>query len=1263
LNPREIRQIGPYPVRRFIAEGGMAWVFEVTDPEVFDAPRALKMLKPGMGDDIFRRFKEEAGRLTRLDHPNLITIYKFGFDEATQCHYYTMTLVTGGTLSELGVLPLGEAGDIFLGALDGLAKLHENGIIHRDIKPSNILIDADGRPKIADLGIARTADVSEGATWVATVQRGGTVTGLAIGTPAYMSPEQARAQRGISKSTDVFSFGLTMYSVLTGHSVYADVPGLDSTSGQDIIAYLGHLSFSHSDFEFDFESEYPIAASVQEVIQRACAIDPQDRYADAAEMYEALRVALDEAQAEGPLPASAGGAESTRTMRRPLRQRTTTGMRAKTGKRFAAEAEEEAPEPARWPARAGAVAVLLAAIAAGGYFARDWIAPSEPSITLEVVSELDQQVMRLIDASAALRPPVSPEVVKAARGKRDTAGVLLQLARTASEAGDSDKAEVYLSESQSGLGEACALLVDGDLAARFAREDEVVRRAATGLGELKAKELAAADWQPLEQKLAAIAPPGGELPPCARGEQLLAGLGELDRSSAIAKEIEQKLEQKWPELATAARNEALHAQTALAQLEIDAPAFADALRAGREALASGDEAVKGQSFLKARDRYWDAKDSFEAALVVASAAGVQQELREVRVRAEQLEVRDAAIDAEIARADEHFQGGRFVEAKEAYRRALRFLKMSIDEAAQSENARKARELANQAREGAIAVGAERSASTELDAAGATYRKATEAFEAKGFADAERRYGEAAKQFGAARARAVVAMDRARKLGQETRAAAGELAKSCAKLTGDAEAACKSAQQALADADAAAASGDVSQAEAQYSRAGDAFAEARAIDLAQKENQPKAPVVTARVPAADQVSAAKGDAVRFSVKARDDNKGDTLRYTWTVDGATRPETGPELTLEPTANAQVAVTVDDGTGTPSPRATWQVAIKNRNPKLVLAPADATLRIEPGKSVSFSAQASDPDEEEVNVAFFVGNAKVGEGSSYEFRGAKEGKFVVEARATDASGGVTSARRTVEVRSDNLPPKLVLQPAGGLAVEEGQVVAFEASAQDPEEQPVVFAYFVDNKKASDGPRFTYTASSPGKHVVEVRATDAEGATSAARRTIQVAKAEPVVPKQPEQPPEQPARVPVPQPQPEQVAKQKPPAPPIEEQEPTSPPPPAEGAEKQIQSTMSLYKQYFKARDLARLNGVWQMNMMDKMDLQALFQACAAGKLDVALQLGKPSLVGKQANQAELRFTQVVKCNGGVVRNETRIAKLILRGADEWQIRTMQTQ
>ena len=285
MNPREIEQIGPYPVVEFLAEGGMAWVFKVEDPK-FRVHRALKMLKPqaAQGDE-FRRFESEAKLLARVEHPNLITIYDFGHDPATDCYYYTMTFVDGAPLSETEPIPPEAAVPIFLDVLSALERLHLQGIIHRDIKPGNILMMSDGRVLLGDLGIARQQDQMISLTR----------TGMAIGSVQYMSPEQARGER-VTPASDVFSMGLALYQVLTGQTIYDAVDEVDASSGEQVLMYLGGLIHSGSELSFRFPRGVP--RPLQRVVEKACRFDPAQRHATAGE----LRIALLEAHHAAPEP-------------------------------------------------------------------------------------------------------------------------------------------------------------------------------------------------------------------------------------------------------------------------------------------------------------------------------------------------------------------------------------------------------------------------------------------------------------------------------------------------------------------------------------------------------------------------------------------------------------------------------------------------------------------------------------------------------------------------------------------------------------------------------------------------------------------------------------------------------------------------------------------------------------------------------------------------------------------------------------------------
>jgi formylglycine-generating enzyme required for sulfatase activity len=284
MEPGGIRQIGPYDVVRLIAEGGMSWVFEVVDHRL-EVRRALKLLKPAAAAGMeFKRFEIEAQVLARLDDPNLVTIYDFGTDPGTGCLFYTMSLIDGCTLSQLGSVPVKRACEIVLDALSGLTAIHDAGIIHRDIKPGNILVSKAGHAQLADLGIARA---EEGDLHL-------TKTGMMVGTVLYASPEHVRGQP-VTKASDVFSMGLTLYKTLTGELPYDNVEEIDTTSSQDVIMYLGSLVHSGAEFVLSFPRSIP--DPIRRVVLTACRLRPEQRYPDARAMRAALRAALVESSA------------------------------------------------------------------------------------------------------------------------------------------------------------------------------------------------------------------------------------------------------------------------------------------------------------------------------------------------------------------------------------------------------------------------------------------------------------------------------------------------------------------------------------------------------------------------------------------------------------------------------------------------------------------------------------------------------------------------------------------------------------------------------------------------------------------------------------------------------------------------------------------------------------------------------------------------------------------------------------------------------
>jgi TolB-like protein/Tfp pilus assembly protein PilF len=276
------RTIGHYKLSKRIGTGGMGDVYLATDMTA-GRKAALKLLPMRFTADAERlkRFQQEAHAVVGLNHPNILTIYEIGEDHST--HYIASELIEGETLRQRlmrGRIEVGEAVDVAIQVASALAAAHETGIVHRDIKPENIMLRPDGYVKVLDFGIAKLA---ESAFAEATADGAGSMTlaetnlGSILGTVRYMSPEQARGAP-VDKGTDIWSLGVVLYEMVTGHAPFAgDTPGETMSSILEkepppLTNYVAHTP-----------------AELQQIISKTLRKEREERYQSAHELLEALQ--------------------------------------------------------------------------------------------------------------------------------------------------------------------------------------------------------------------------------------------------------------------------------------------------------------------------------------------------------------------------------------------------------------------------------------------------------------------------------------------------------------------------------------------------------------------------------------------------------------------------------------------------------------------------------------------------------------------------------------------------------------------------------------------------------------------------------------------------------------------------------------------------------------------------------------------------------------------------------------------------------------
>ncbi len=625
FDPQTLAQIGRYPVVRFLAEGGMSWVFEVSDPEMFDRRVALKLIKPHVlaEGEMLKRYEDEVRLLARIEHPNMVRVYAQGTDPETGARFFTMEFIEGPHLGEVAaewliepgqttvgvtIASLAEIGDFFLGILSALARVHSQGVFHRDIKPENILITQDGIAKLADFSIARD-----------THKAGVTRAGLVPGTPQYMSPEQSLDET-VGATSDLFSLGLTLYRVLTGRSIYAIELG-DETKTQQVIRHLWALYTNKGEFQFEFPGELPPA--FHEVIRRACRIDPAGRYQTAHEMREALAGALSAPH------------RVTGQVRVP--ERIPTPPRSSAPRPRPEPDEEEAPPRLRRGlvlavAGAASVALLGGLVAVLGIPRPPWGDTGDAAVELrDKTRGRSKQVTGLVEWLSA-RPDEPARALVAQTGgdlRRFNEG--LEEAEADLRDGYEELALRQLDRANQGFAALCDRFTNEYLetaradAEGAARDDYArVTDEARSLAAEQAVKLDAA----FERLSAEIGARG-----CERAEGMRVRVETAAEVRELAADVQRTAQQEIPVLVAAAIQTADDAAERARAPAITNEHYVERLREGEDALASARTAQAAGEWRSALDAAKRAQESLERTALIGSAvqarAGAEQLVQEL----------------------------------------------------------------------------------------------------------------------------------------------------------------------------------------------------------------------------------------------------------------------------------------------------------------------------------------------------------------------------------------------------------------------------------------------------------------------------------------------------------------------------------------------------------------------------------------------------------------------------------------------------------
>ena len=265
--------LGAYRIISQIGKGGMATVYKAYQPSM-DRYVALKVLPQYHSKDpsFTKRFIQEARTIARLEHKNILPVYDYGEEEGVA--YMAMRYLDGGTLQDilsLGQLPLSEVAEIMRQICAGLDYAHRRGVVHRDIKPANVMVDDEGGIYLTDFGLAKVLEGSSDLT----------VSGVVMGTPLYMAPEQSIGDE-VDGRADIYAAGVILYEMVTGQ------PPFQAETPMAIV--LAHL---HEPLPLPREINPNVPDEIQRIILKSLAKQPEDRYQTAKEMADSLSETMD----------------------------------------------------------------------------------------------------------------------------------------------------------------------------------------------------------------------------------------------------------------------------------------------------------------------------------------------------------------------------------------------------------------------------------------------------------------------------------------------------------------------------------------------------------------------------------------------------------------------------------------------------------------------------------------------------------------------------------------------------------------------------------------------------------------------------------------------------------------------------------------------------------------------------------------------------------------------------------------------------------